>query len=351
MKAFIFSALITLLTTSLPVSAAVILQYHHVSDTTAQSTSIGIMQFKAHLQFLKDNGFTVVALNQLIEPLKKGQPIADKLVAITFDDAYQDIYDNARPLLNEFAFPYTIFVNPQLVQLSSSDFMSWQQLNELGAEGVITANHGLVHESWITQPETLTPQQWHEQLLNELHHAEKVIKENTGQSWHYFAYPYGEYSAIYQQLLEDNDFVGLTQQSGALGQSTDLTAIPRFPVSAPYDQLAALIDKLYALPFSMAKSTQRTANILNHQQGQTIEFSLEVEDFAVDQLNCFVSGIGKQEVIWLDQHSFTLDLTQPLPIGRVRSNCTAPSKSQKGRFYWYSKPWFVRKADGSWYPY
>jgi len=39
-----------------------------------------------------------------------------------------------------------------------------------------------------------------------------------------------------------------------------------------------------------------------------------------------------------------------LPIGRVRSNCTAPSISQPGRYYWYSKPWFILKAGKHWYP-
>ena len=37
--------------------AAVILQYHHVSDTTPKSTSISPAQFELHLHYLKNNDF------------------------------------------------------------------------------------------------------------------------------------------------------------------------------------------------------------------------------------------------------------------------------------------------------
>ena len=51
--------------------AAVILQYHHVSETTPKSTSITPAQFEVHLQYLKDNNFTVVPLSELINSVKK----------------------------------------------------------------------------------------------------------------------------------------------------------------------------------------------------------------------------------------------------------------------------------------
>ena len=38
-----------------------------------------------------------------------------KTVAITFDDAYLDNLTNAKALLDKFGFPFTIFVNPGII--------------------------------------------------------------------------------------------------------------------------------------------------------------------------------------------------------------------------------------------
>ena len=76
---------------------AVILQYHHVSDTTPKVTSISPEQFRKHLEYLDQQGFTVWPLTKIIESLQASQPVPDKTVAITFDDAFTSIYDNAFP--------------------------------------------------------------------------------------------------------------------------------------------------------------------------------------------------------------------------------------------------------------
>ena len=105
---------------------AVILQYHHVSDTTPKSTSITPAQFEVHLKYLQEHSFNVIPLSQMIEKIKNQQPLKDKTIAITFDDAYLDILTNATPLLNKFNYPYTIFVNPNVITQSSSSYLSWE---------------------------------------------------------------------------------------------------------------------------------------------------------------------------------------------------------------------------------
>jgi len=150
--------------------------------------------------------------------------------------------------------------------------------------------------------------------------------------------------------LEKNDFVAFSQQSGAVGLNTDLTAIPRFPASKPYDKLSSLRDKLNSLPFSLNLIGEQAQTIFNYKEATSVTFDIVVDDFYPNQLNCYVSGIGKQKVTWLDDTSFSLTFSKPLQPGRVRANCTAASISHPGRYYWYSKPWFVLNKDGSWYP-
>ena len=330
--------------------AAVILQYHHVSDDTPSSTSISPLQFEAHMQYLADNSFRVVSLSELMNSIRKQQPIPDKTVAITFDDAYLDILTQGKPILDKFNYPFTIFINPGIINQEKQQYLSWQQLKKMANEGVIIANHGFNHDSLARMPNNLNEQEWLEKQTKLLLNAEKIIEEKTGQSWHYFAYPYGEYTPAIQQWIKDNDFIAFSQQSGAVGLATDLTTVPRFPASKPYDQLTSLKDKLYSLPFSITLSDIDAKTIFEKNSLNSATFQVIVDDFRKAQLNCYVSGIGKQTVEWQDDSHFTINFNAPLPTGRVRANCTAQSKSNPSRYYWYSKPWFILKEGKEWYP-
>ncbi|MBU2869530.1 polysaccharide deacetylase family protein [Colwellia sp. E2M01] len=351
LQTFIFASL--LMSISLNSYAAVILQYHHVSDSSPSSTSISPKQFEVHLQYLKDNGFKVVPLSNLIDGIKKQTPLADKSVAITFDDAYIDILTQAKPILDKFNFPYTIYVNPGIInrndKKSSSQYLSWDQLKALADEGVIIANHGYEHHSMARTPKGLTQQEWLDKQTTSLLKAEQLIKEQTGQSWRYFAYPYGEYDLAVQAWIEANNFVAFSQQSGAIGLNTDLTSVPRFPASQPYDKISGLRDKLNSLPLDISLTGEQAKTVFVYEEAKNITFEVASDDFYKSGLNCYISGLGKQKINWHDDEAFSITFSTSLPVGRVRANCTAASISKPGRYYWYSKPWFVLNADGSWY--
>ena len=330
--------------------ATIILQYHHVSDLTPASTSISPKQFEAHLQYLKDNNFSVIPLSELIEAIKKQKPLQDKTVVITFDDAYTDILENGKPLLDKFDYPYTLYINPGIINKGSKSYLSWQQIKAMADDGMLVANHGLYHDSVARKPDNISMQDWIQKQGEDLLKSEQIIKEQTGQNWRYYAYPYGEFTPEFQLWLEKNDFVAFSQQSGAVGLTTDLTAVPRFPASKPYDKLSSLRDKLNSLPFNLNLVGEQAQTIFNYNEATDVTFDIVVDDFYPNQLNCYVSGIGKQKIKWLDDTSFSMTFSKPLQPGRVRANCTAASISNPGRYYWYSKPWFVLKENGTWYP-
>ncbi|NMP33028.1 polysaccharide deacetylase family protein [Thalassotalea sp. M1531] len=332
------------------VLAAVILQYHHISTETPPSTSISPEQFERHMQYLKQQGFHVVPLSDIVDAISNHQPLADKTVAITFDDAYIDILTQGKPILDKYDYPYTIFVNPGIIEAQRQNYLSWQQLKVMADEGAIIANHGYNHDSLTRPKQGLSEDMWLAQYEHDLMRAEKLLKENVGQSYRYFAYPYGEYTPAIQQWLKQNQFTGFSQQSGAVGISTDTSAIPRFPASQPYDKIASLRDKLNALPFSISTDEDNAKTIFTYQAKKSVTFNVEVQDFNKRQLNCYISGLGKQKIQWLNDTAFKIDFNGDLPVGRVRCNCTAPSIEKPGRFYWYSKPWFVLNSDSSWYP-
>ncbi len=349
-KYLLIALYLTALFCSLASHSAVILQYHHVSNDTPASTSISPLQFEAHMQYLADNGYKVVALSELINNITKQQPLQDNTVAITFDDAYTDILLQAKPILDKFNYPFTVFVNPSLVKSESNYYLSWQQLKSMADQGVIIANHGYNHHSLARIPSDLSEQQWFSQQSELLLKAEQMIEQQTGQSWRYFAYPYGEYTPAVEQWIQQQGFVAFSQQSGAVGLGTSLSSVPRFPASQPYDNFDSLRDKLRSLPLTITLDDTNAQTVHHVNTLPSATFNIIVDDFKPSKLNCYVTGLGRQAIEWQNEHSFTITFSKPLPIGRVRSNCTAPSISQPGRFYWYSKPWFILNEDGSWYP-
>jgi peptidoglycan/xylan/chitin deacetylase (PgdA/CDA1 family) len=339
---------------------AVILQYHHVSDTTPKSTSISPAQFEVHLKYLEDHSFNVVPLSQIMEKIKAQQPLKNKTVAITFDDAYIDVLTQAKPLLDKYNYPYTIFVNPAIISRNSDiqnqsnkkrspPYLSWAQLKTLGDEGVIIANHGFEHDSMTRITNNLTQTQWLTKQTELLLKSEEIIKDKTGQSWRYYAYPYGEYSPAIQNWAKENNFIAFSQQSGAVGLNTDLTIVPRFPASMPYDKISGLRDKLNSLPLNLQLQGEQAETVFEYKQTTSVTFTVEADDFYKSGLNCYISGLGKQKIQWQGDSSFTINFSGDLPTGRVRCNCTAASISKPGQYYWYSKPWFILKEGGEWY--
>ena len=122
-----------------------ILMYHHVSSKTPRSTSLTKQEFHEHLQFLQHNNYHVLPLRQALETVQQGQALPEQAVAITFDDAMISIYDNAFPLLKQFNYPFTVFVNTDPVDQGHKYAMNWDMLRELTRHGGSLGNHSKDH--------------------------------------------------------------------------------------------------------------------------------------------------------------------------------------------------------------
>lgn len=316
--------------------AAVILIYHHVATDTPRSTSVTPDEFRAHLQYLKDQNFQVVSLEQIITPLQKGESLPDNMVAITFDDSYENNYTTAHPILMEFGFPYTLFISPDVIDQRIGPVLSWQQVKKMAEDGALIANHSSLH-AHMAQPDSgESKAQWLQRMEQDILHAEKRIKEETGQSHKWLAYPYGEFSHELEQLVEKLGFIGIGQQSGAVGPHTRLTRIPRYPAAGQYAELKSLAEKFRTLALPVTEYI--SADQLMTENPPRLRLKTDTTDFRPQQLRCY-AGSEVLEPVWLDEQTFEVKTSKPLNKGRSRYNCTVPSISKKGYYYWYSQPW------------
>ena len=91
-------------------SRVVILIYHRVFEASSDPWELCVSpgHFGEHLEVLSRN-YQVMSLKELVGSLKSGQ-LPKRGVVLTFDDGYADNLWNAKPLLEKYEVPVTVFV-------------------------------------------------------------------------------------------------------------------------------------------------------------------------------------------------------------------------------------------------
>lgn len=350
--------------------AAVVLIYHHVSNTTPKSTSISPEDFEAHMNYLEQYKFSVVPLTDLVESLRNNKPLPDKTVAITFDDSYRDVYESAYPLLKKRGWPFTFFVNTDSVGKGKL-FVTWDQLREMSKNGVTIANHSTAHGHMVRHHPGESLNDWKKRIEKEITLAQQAIEKEIGSAPKIFAYPYGEYNTELKSILEKLGYISFTQQAGALGLLTDKQLLPRFPFGGSYTKLDDFKLKVNSFPlpvesvkfFSQNGKSLKTNTVKEGDQpyfemqlakwkGKLPETKIDSNGYEyfdhnllVKQLNCFLNG--EPMAIEKNNSSIKIAFKKPLTQGRTKVTCTSPS-SQKGRYYWFTQLWLVTDKNGEW---
>ena len=336
---------------------AIILQYHHVSNTTPKITSISPELFAWHLDYLEQQNFTVWPLSKIVQYLKYGKALPDKCVAITFDDAYRSIYSTAFPLLKKRNWPFTLFLNTKAVGKSKNS-LNWDEIREMSNSVVEIGNHSHTHAHLIRYKNNESLQQWQERVTGEIKTAQKLIDQHLSNTSSppplLFAYPYGEYSIPLTRIISELGYAAVGQHSGPVASWTPLEILPRFPMGGVYSAKNQLIEKLKTYPLPLEKSDIIEPEQKNDRPVLKLSIKPEVWNKALQkQLQCYVSGQGKALIHW-DKQTATIQAQKKLAAGRSRYNCTAPvTMTSNGKirhvFYWYSQLWIKRLNNGNWY--
>jgi len=330
-------------------SQAVILQYHHVSNVTPASTSIAPQQFIQHLDLIEREGFQVLPLPEIIKSLKHDEGFSKKALAITFDDGYLSIYQNAFPELKKRNLPFTIFVSPQAIDKQFGNSLSWQQLKEMQQHGATIANHSYQHLHLLAKNNHESLNQWQQRTQQDIQLSQQRLNDELGIKNSLFAYPYGEFDQPLKALLKSLGYVAFAQQSGPVSHSSDMQALPRFPASGIYAHLDTLAVKINSLAFNIV-STQPPSQLRTQgAAAPALELRVKAQDVQYQQTQCFYMGtpIPTQVTKIADELLINAQHSSPLNPGRSRYNCTAPSLSKKCH-YWYSMPFINEPVNGRW---
>jgi peptidoglycan/xylan/chitin deacetylase (PgdA/CDA1 family) len=206
-----------------PCAKVNVLMYHHIQEeeTAKKNGQTGLTVtpefFRKHLQYLKDNGYSVITMAELKNFFNGGVALPKKAVMITIDDGYKDNYEKAYPILKEFGMKATIFTATGL--LNNSGYMTWDDLNQM-KDLVYFANHTWSHHSSAGTKEKLT---------EEITRADKQLSEHGLNPNKIFAYPYGNPGKTAEDILKANGYeIAFTTVHGNIlckGKSLELPRI------------------------------------------------------------------------------------------------------------------------------
>ncbi|MDT8448903.1 MAG: polysaccharide deacetylase family protein [Wenzhouxiangellaceae bacterium] len=334
---------------------AVVLIYHHVSTETPAATSIPPQLFSEHLEFLDARGFRVLPLRRLLTALKAGEPLPDNAVAITFDDAYESVYTEARPRLAEYGWPFTVFVNTDAIDAGREPYMSWDQLLGLAADGAAIENHSASHAHLARRPDGETVAAWRERVRADVGHAHARIAEEIGTEPALFAWPYGEYAPALTDVVSGFYSFALAQRSGAIGRGdnwhSDWFALPRFPFGGSFDSVDRLAMAVNARPLPVVRASSLPP-MTDGAAGQPrrLELELAPDGYRADSLSCFAASGARLETGsgGDGNRRVRVELSGAGGPGRNKINCTAAAADGSGDYYWYSFQWLQRGPGGGW---
>jgi peptidoglycan/xylan/chitin deacetylase (PgdA/CDA1 family) len=254
------------------------------------------------------------------------------------------------PRLHEKNWPFTLFINTEAIDRGYKNYLNWDQIRELIEAGIELGNHSHSHAHLVRRLEGETAVQWQSRVVGDIQRAADRLDSETGFKASLFAYPYGEYSPALKEIVRSLGYHGIAQQSGAVGTTTDLLAVPRFPMSTGFADLKRFSISVNSRPLPVddviASGSESAGDRL-----EKLLVTLGEGDYRADQLACYdASGTRLQ----MENHEgqrlrVSIALIRTETAGRKKINCTAPANSEPGVYYWFSYQWLVKHPDGRWY--
>lgn len=312
--------------------------YHRFDEDRYPSTNISAEIFRQQLEYLKTNNIEVISLGEIAARLKDGRPLPAHAAALCVDDAYRSFFDVAMPILREYGYPITLFVNTDAT--GTPGYMSWDELRVLVDEGVEIGNHTATHAYLVETRPGESPEQWEQRIREDILKAQQAFVGQLGFRPTLFAYPYGEYSQDVVEIVRSLGFIAaFAQQSGVIHPDHDRFILPRFPMGGPFATLDGFRGKLRMHALIVREESPFDPLVSNNPPVLSLNLGSDVQ---ASRINCFVQGENQCRVVADNSKGEGwYRVTADKPLAGRRNKYTLTLQDAQGQWLWYSHPWII----------
>jgi peptidoglycan/xylan/chitin deacetylase (PgdA/CDA1 family) len=182
------------------VTDVIVLCYHAVSPTWDAALSTTPQRFERQVAMLVERGYRGATFTEAVDA-----PRGERVLAVTFDDAYRSVEELARPILDRYGLTATVFAPTDQIGVDGPlrwpgidrwiggphehelTPMSWAELRALAGHGWEIGSHTGSHPH-LTQIDDVS-------LESELTRSKAACERELGAPCTSLAYPYGDVDA------------------------------------------------------------------------------------------------------------------------------------------------------------
>ncbi|KAA6183950.1 polysaccharide deacetylase family protein [Thiohalocapsa marina] len=219
-----------------------VLLYHAIGTSP---WAISVEDFRAQLAWLAANA-AVGTLDQVLD----GSPASALSIAITFDDGYACLADQALPVLKDLGLTATAYLNTgwimdgerrdsdaALGHYPAETFMNWADVEQLASQGWTIGSHGVEHLDLTC----LAPEAVDRELLV----SRQTLQQRLGVAdCRHFSYTWGRHSPALRSRVDAAGYrYAAAGHHAPLRAGDDPLAFPRINVARDYtlDDFKAIV--------------------------------------------------------------------------------------------------------------
>ena len=187
-----------------------ILEYHQITDNPdprAEIYSVPPAEFSAQLDYLQENGYTTITLNDYMKARRFGKPLPKKPIILTFDDGYENNYTEMLPILEAHNMTAVVFVISNF--LGKPDYMTFEQVQDMQRRGLEIGSHSADHLPLPTLSDDF--------LDNQIRHPNGIYNEK-----------------IIEMLKAENYLTAVTGEAGLNNFKTNPYKLRRIHIRKPH---------------------------------------------------------------------------------------------------------------------
>jgi peptidoglycan/xylan/chitin deacetylase (PgdA/CDA1 family) len=205
-----------------------ILTFHRIDDHRSV-TSVRPEVFRRGMAALFESGYQTLNFLEVVDYLRRAAPFPDRSLAITFDDGFLSVYEEAFPVLLDYGMSATVFLAVGQVasmkpadRLSSCEsrlIMSWSEIQEMHQRGITFGAHTLTHPD-LTRLSA-------EAIETEVCVSKAVIEDTLGAPVACFAYPYGRFDYRTREIVRKHFACACSDKLALVTTGSDLYGLER----------------------------------------------------------------------------------------------------------------------------